>query len=186
MTGDTTDAARARAEYEAAMTTADIPKLYWRKALPQLGLTGTSLRTYLQHGAYTEDRNSGVGLYLWGKNRARAAALPVLGRELVLLGDHVQYVSMRKFVHVVNGGGEDYDIVMRCDALCIGQFFDDSVPCPYSGPELSNAEDFLRRRFENEQRVYLSSSSDVRSAVWYPAEFRNLIALCTKEFNFGD
>jgi hypothetical protein len=178
--------ARLRATYEAAWNKADVRPIYWKMTLPQFGNPGQSLRDYLQHGEYETDRNSGVGLYIHGRGFKRHQVLPTLAKELVMLGDRVQYVSMRKLVVVVNQGGEDYDLLLRTSALCVGQFYDDTVEKPYSGYDLSNVEDFLRTRIENGHRVCLSATLPLREAVWYPQEFRELIGDYTREFSFGN
>jgi hypothetical protein len=178
------DRAKEREVITAALHKADIGRLYWNKALPQYGDRGRELREYLKSG-YAEDKRHGFGLYIHGKAKERHLVLPTLAKELVLLKDNVQYVSLRKLIHVVNSGGEDLEWVMRVDALCVGQFYDDSIDKPYSGYDLSNVEDVLRTRIENLQRNYLSATSITRDAVWYSEEFRELIAESTREYHFG-
>jgi hypothetical protein len=177
--------AKERETITAALDKADIGKLYWNKALPMYGVVGCDIRTYLQNGEYTDDKRDGIGLYIHGKGKNRHLVLPTLAKELVLLKDSVQYVSLRKLIHVVNSGGEDHEWVLRVGALCVGQFYDDSIDKPYSGYDLSNIEDLLRTRIENCQRIYLSSSSAIRDALWYSQEFRELVAESTREHHFA-
>jgi hypothetical protein len=186
MADDTEDRAKLRDEMKAAWTKADVRPLYWKMALPQFGQPGADLRAYLQHGEYGRDRGGNMGVYVCGKAKDRHLVLPTLAKELVLLKDRVQYVSLRKLVHVAQHGGEDYELLLRTSALCVGQFFDDTVPNPYSGWDLSNVEDFLRTRMEGNQRLYLSATSPVGEARWYPEEFREMVAACTREYRFGN
>jgi hypothetical protein len=185
VTADTEDRAKLRDEMRAAWTKADVRPLYWKMALTQFGPTGADLRSYLQHGDYREDRLGGTGIYISGKARDRHLVLPTLAKELVMLQDRVQYVSLRKLTYVVQQGGEDYELLLRTSALCIGQFYDDTVACPYQGYELSNVEDFLRSRMESNQRLYLSATSPAHEARWFAEEFRAMVAACTVEYRFA-
>lgn len=182
---DTEENTRLRQEYEAAWIKADVRPLYWRMGLTQFGDQGKALRAYLQRGDYREDRLGSMGLYICGAAKDRHLVLPTLAKELVMLQDRVQYISMRKLIYVVQQGGEDYELVLRTSALCVGQFYDDSVPNPYSGWDLSNVEDFLRTRMEGNQRLYLSATSPASEAKWYPRELREMITACTREYRFA-
>jgi len=171
-------------EIRDRMSRANIKPIYLSRTLVSLGTHGEELRKYLMSPEYLADRKSGMGTFIHGKGD-RVFALPVLAKEMVLRSDGVRVQSMRELVNLLNAQHEYLTKLERVPALCISNFQQDGIECPYSYSERSYVEQFLSDRLEQGRRLYLSSCKRLQENVWWSAEFRDLLKPYVREFSFG-